>query len=199
MGPGGGSPKRAAALVAALAVGLGGCESGGDTGEAAGTPSPEAATSAPATQAPATSTNAAAAREQLDGLFEGVRGYSFTDARPATRRGVLRIIERHLSVPPADVVVKAVARKGRRVPVMVLAAAFDLPRPRLKKVLDELFQAIRQAFDSAEPVLDGLAIRFIGSGGEAVAYIGPRGELVYVLALEPNLALPVAEALIGAE
>lgn len=192
--------------MAALAVGLGGCESGGDTGEAAGTPSPEAATSAPATQAPATRApatstpaNAAAAREQLDGLFEGVRGYSFTDARPATRRGVLRIIERHLSVPPADVVVKAVARKGRRVPVMVLAAAFDLPRPRLKKVLDELFQAIRQAFDSAEPVLDGLAIRFIGSGGEAVAYIGPRGELVYVLALEPNLALPVAEALIGAE
>lgn len=187
--------RRRLLILFALPIVFAACESASDDGRA----TPTAAPSPTPTAAPPTPDPEPVADDPLEAVFEGVRGYSFTDGSAATERRLGGLFRRNAPAPIEALTLKRVHRGGRPVPAMVLVASFDVPRSELSDFFPEMLLEVSKAFESATPALDGLGVHFESPGLEAVAYPGPSGELVYVTSPVKGVAIPVAEAIVAAE
>lgn len=175
------------------------CQADTDAPGATG-PEPAETTSSPTTSASASPSKVQEpADNDIESVFRDVEGFSFENADAETRRSLRSIFDRNAGAPVLDLTMKDVYRDGTRLPAEVLVARFDVQQSERKDFFTDLLLEIAKTYDDAQPALDGLGVRFVAPGREAVAYPSMYGDLVYVLSPQPNTALPIANALVEAE
>lgn len=139
------------------------------------------------------------ADNDVESVFRDVEGFSFENASVRTRRSLRSLFDRHAEAPVVDLAVKRVFRNGTLVPAEVVVARFAVKQSERKEFFNGLLLEIAKTYDDAQPILNGLGIRFVNPEQEAVAYPGVYGDLVYVLSPQSNTAVRVAKALVEAE